>query len=559
MTNAVYHRFTPNDRFETKVMTWPSIIWSSGAGGLNGNLDSPSGSLSLYGGPRGRNLDVVSSQGPLIADDPSIVSHVYFVNNSLVDTKGNTWAGSVSINPTSSLGFPSGMTAQSAGPFSIANHYTISSPDVFDLSSTSSFIITAIASFTGAAGSAGAIYDTGFMNAGQSGSMLQEGPDGPNYTFVMNFAGSTVYFTNPDPGAHFLSGVPFVVSMGWDAVAQNMWCCIDNRVPTFIHRGGAVVLPGLDAATTIGINTALGSTYSWAGQIYEIAARVAVPSSASISAIHYQAIHSTPTPTTLRPFDIYPLDDVDTHSIDKVIQISGSYPATGTINLVRMTNTQPTSYITDVTDTRWYDTHYHAIELLYGFHNQYNTAYEFSTASYPDIRLFHVPSMYYDRQMATGTIRITDYSVSGSRVFIDDGYGQLLLSGTNQQWGAVFYVEGLITITPPAVSSSYVIGAGAFSASDGRKVELSFSGSHPIITKTFMCRIHESECNCSLNPTWSVDVSGTRKRAGDSNTTYISSVGLYNEDFELVAVAKLAQPIRKREQDRLDIRLRMDF
>jgi hypothetical protein len=167
--------------------------------------------------------------------------------------------------------------------------------------------------------------------------------------------------------------------------------------------------------------------------------------------------------------------------------------------------------------------------------------------------------MYYDRQMATGSVRITDFSIATPKVFVDDGYGQLLLSGTRQQWGAIFYVEGLIVITPPAVSSSYVIGAGALSSSDGKKVELQFSGSHPIITKTFMCRIHESECNCSLNPTWSVDVSGTRKRASDTNTTYISSVGLYNEDFELVAVAKLAQPIRKREQDRLDIRLRMDF
>lgn len=257
--------------------------------------------------------------------------------------------------------------------------------------------------------------------------------------------------------------------------------------------------------------------------------------------------------------ELYPLDEVDTHSIDKVIQISGSYPATGTINLVRVTNTQPASYITDVTDTRWYDTHYRAIELLYSFHSNYNTAYEFVTASYPDIRLFHVPSMFYDRQVATGSIKITDYSVSGSIVFVDDGYGSLVLSGTKEQWGAVFYVEGLITITPPAVSSSYIIGDGAFSNDDGDKVRLEFSGSHPIIVKTFMCRIHESECNCSRNPTWSTDVSGTRVRTADNNTTYISSVGLYNEDYELVAVAKLAQPIRKREQDRLDIRLRMDW
>lgn len=327
MPNAVYHRFTVNDKFETRVMTWPSIIWSSGSGGLHGNMDMPSGSLSLYGGVRAR-FDVVS---------------------------------------------------------------------------------------------------------------------------------------------------------------------------------GSAATSGLE---------------------------------------------------------VYPLDEVDTHSIDKVIQISGSYPATGTINLVRCTNTQPTgSYITDVTDTRWFDTHYRAIELLYAFHENYNPAYQFSTASYPDIYLLHIPSMYYDRQIATGTISITDYTVSGTLHFNDDGRGRLLLSGTKEQWGAVFYVEGLIVFTPPAVSSSYIPGGGLYDEDTvtNQKIRLQFSGSHPIITKTFMCRIHESECNCSRNPTWSVDVSGTRFRSGTDNTTYISSVGLYNEDYELVAVAKLAQPIRKREQDRLDIRLRMDW
>jgi hypothetical protein len=42
-------------------------------------------------------------------------------------------------------------------------------------------------------------------------------------------------------------------------------------------------------------------------------------------------------------------------------------------------------------------------------------------------------------------------------------------------------------------------------------------------------------------------------------TTWISAVGIYNEDHKLVAVAKLASPIRKREKDKLLIRLRMDF
>jgi hypothetical protein len=41
--------------------------------------------------------------------------------------------------------------------------------------------------------------------------------------------------------------------------------------------------------------------------------------------------------------------------------------------------------------------------------------------------------------------------------------------------------------------------------------------------------------------------------------TYVTAVGIYNEFRELVAVAKIAQPIRKRETDQVNIRLRLDI
>jgi hypothetical protein len=71
-----------------------------------------------------------------------------------------------------------------------------------------------------------------------------------------------------------------------------------------------------------------------------------------------------------------------------------------------------------------------------------------------------------------------------------------------------------------------------------------------------------SEVNGSNNPTYyTTDADGKRwARVTGSNeaVTYITSIGLYNEHRQLVAVAKLAQPIRKRERDNIDIRLRLD-
>lgn len=44
-----------------------------------------------------------------------------------------------------------------------------------------------------------------------------------------------------------------------------------------------------------------------------------------------------------------------------------------------------------------------------------------------------------------------------------------------------------------------------------------------------------------------------------NNTTYITKVGLYNDDYELIAVASLAHPIKKEESQDVQIRLRWDF
>jgi hypothetical protein len=313
------------------------------------------------------------------------------------------------------------------------------------------------------------------------------------------------------------------------------------------------------------------------------------------------------------PVQIYPLDDVDTHSIDRVIQVAGQYPATGSIHFTICTNTESPNGLFSVTPDRWYDEHYRPIELLYSFYNQYRPNYLLLTGTFPTLRVFDIPSMHYDRQIATGSVRFVDWtrpsaSFIGPGVFYDNGRGDLILSGafesdgTPAKFGNVFYVEGLIVIYRPYTSSgqpygnwsgslfstedqftynlpvdftttTYPVGYGASptdlyypnSANSGvpqyRSIELSFSGSHPVVTKTFMCRAGQGELNASNNPTWSLldDIDNQVKRVWAENTTYITAIGLYNEHRQLVAVAKLAQPIRKREKDNLNIRLRLDL
>lgn len=224
-------------------------------------------------------------------------------------------------------------------------------------------------------------------------------------------------------------------------------------------------------------------------------------------------------------------------------------------------------------------------------------------------RVLHVPSLYYGRQIATGSFTMVCNAYDGQgivRILQDDGRGNLYVSGSlvrtlsgesyaGVRWnkvGNIFYTEGIVVITDPSLldfgtplgdQESEGNAAGVFpwqfpfvfstaqsSLGPGPTdlVQVSFRGDSRVPVKIFNCRMPPSMMNASNNPTFAVpeDINNpngiTFQRYEVIHAppiTYVTAVGIYNEDRELVAVAKLASPIRKREQDRLDIRLRMDL
>jgi len=231
-------------------------------------------------------------------------------------------------------------------------------------------------------------------------------------------------------------------------------------------------------------------------------------------------------------------------------------------------------------------------------HPTFKTRYQIVDTDINRVKLFHIPSMFYGRQIEPGSVKIVDNSrndwqpgsgitfYSGiKKVYIDDGKGTLFLSGSvsrqisNEDYtgntrckvGNVFYSEGLIVFTDKTIVQTFVdkesTRAQVFDADVLPAFTLEFRGNARIHTKTFNCRLSTAQANASNNPTFSyLDDNGTEATDDDrmvvervDGITYITAVGLYNEDRQLVAVAKLAQPIRKREKDKINIRLKMDF
>jgi len=99
---------------------------------------------------------------------------------------------------------------------------------------------------------------------------------------------------------------------------------------------------------------------------------------------------------------------------------------------------------------------------------------------------------------------------------------------------------------------SAIVAGGKFQA----RREEQIKSSH------FFCRVKSDEYNFSQNPTYYSD-SATAEL---TNTTfiqdpksYITTVGLYNDNNELLAVAKLSQPLLKSRDREAVIKVRLDF
>lgn len=195
------------------------------------------------------------------------------------------------------------------------------------------------------------------------------------------------------------------------------------------------------------------------------------------------------------------------------------------------------------------------------------------------LRIVNIPSLFYGRQIATGSVEIacrtfSTPNVALVRTIVDDGRGSLYISGSlcsssleskesyegvrAQPVGSVFYSEGLIVISDPSMLDVGTVTGGSSHLSD--VFALSFRGETQIPTKVIMCRADAGEMNVSNNLTFSwIDPVSGKRSIDPEQATYITSVGIYDAKHRLVAVAKLAQPIRKRLRDRECIRLRYDF
>jgi hypothetical protein len=200
----------------------------------------------------------------------------------------------------------------------------------------------------------------------------------------------------------------------------------------------------------------------------------------------------------------------------------------------------------------------------------------FPTATGSITGVLSIPMSYYGEYIKPGSFKMS----YDNKSFYDDGEGNLI-SGS-YIIGNIIYTHGIITLVgneyfanwaasqsanlnnnPGSTygnaiyGNSYTYGLAPdiqtliLDFVNSTNFTCSFSSSYTIYEKQYKCTIRENEFNFTLNPS---TISGSYNTGsnsgvvydfvtGSSFSPYITTVGLYDEQQNLLAIGKLAQPV----------------
>lgn len=303
---------------------------------------------------------------------------------------------------------------------------------------------------------------------------------------------------------------------------------------------------------------------------------------------------------------------IDTDSFNSDFEfgdiISGNnYPLTATISSEYFVSGAPTPsnpklHLTALKNTLNYYKH---LSPHYPYNSQYG-----NKENLP-LRLLSIPSIFYGKNIKKGSVNCKWY-VTGTLIgHLQDTKrnGELVeVYGPNSgsTAGVVLYSEGFVLLTgswnlnnahtdnydvydlvnayPPKWYYFLTTGSEGDGLVPSSSFDFEFEGVEEIPTITMFTHAEKGEFNHSNNPTFIEYGSSQLKLTGTQHftenydaeiknivkanyeeveppfekTTFISSIGLYDDTGNLIGIAKLANPVRKREIDSISFKIKLD-
>lgn len=249
--------------------------------------------------------------------------------------------------------------------------------------------------------------------------------------------------------------------------------------------------------------------------------------------------------------------------------------------------------------------------------NHYSYSSTLGDKSTQPLNLISVPSIFYGSSIKKGTVKLNFY-ISGTLIgSLEDknNNGELIQTGPSGSTGSgsvagvVLYTEGFLILTgswglETGVSRNYLndisnqvtsswlyFGAGMLGTEPytngslpSSSFNLQFKGTNKTPVMTLFAHAKRGELNYSLNPTFinsgsyvqpiknsssfieSEFVQSTNVVSSSFNTepyfekiTFISSIKLYDENKNVIGIAKVAKPIRKSQDRDLSFKIKLDL
>ena len=262
--------------------------------------------------------------------------------------------------------------------------------------------------------------------------------------------------------------------------------------------------------------------------------------------------------------------------------------------------------------------HIYALKNTLNYYKYISKHYAYSSSlgdkATQELNLISIPSIFYGSSIEKGTIDLKFY-ISGTLIgrLQDKNYnGELIQTepygspGSGSVAGVVLYNQGFVILTgswaldpttrnyldditnlvPPSWLF-YGVGTNDGSSSGiipSSSYDMNFNGVNYIPTVTMLAHADKGELNHSNNPTFIASgkvvpifsgsntflepertIKNTVKSmyasptASFEKTTYISKIGIYDENKNLIGIASVARPVKKKEDQQYTFKLKVDF
>ena len=253
-----------------------------------------------------------------------------------------------------------------------------------------------------------------------------------------------------------------------------------------------------------------------------------------------------------------------------------------------------------------------ALQNTINYYQYQNEHFDFATYfTGSDVNLVSIPSIMFGSSIKKGSVKLNYFFTGTLMATAEDSKrnGELIeTKGPNvgSTVGVVLYNEGFMLLTSSYHISS--VNTDCYSGSSGAQLapnwanfasyntgtfhpsssisEINFQGTHTIPTVTMFAHAPEGQLNASMNPTFftqgqqydandlsssafvepdKVNIKNTMQSAFCSSSAqmekqvFISKIGIYDQDRNLIGIAKLANPVRKQQSQGFTFKLKLDI